>query len=519
MRRLLLLSSLLAACASKPPPQAPAPLAPAPASAAPAPPRYAAVFDDLAARIERYHVFAPGFARDVGHAWRDDVPALRAEFVRAKDRAEVLIALRHLQSSLRDAHCHLDPPADLQRRRLLLGVELWSGGTKAAPEVRVDKVTAPDAKTAIAVGDAIVSVDGVPITAWIAARPFESARLPPDRALSDTVESIALEKPPWSPVKEGDARVLGILHDGARREVTLHFRRNFPEDEQPDMDYPPPMARVECDAGNPIDYGDYELAAMGVNACVYLPKLPARPRVAVVRYPSFMYGGASGAQSLRMVRVDHDVLARALRDVDGVVLDVHENYGGNNPFILAGWLSGGPWDHERIVTRVVPGLDAATVNELLWGEDDVATYRAAQAAGQATIVTHFLCAPGKCEHVVPDVAERVTQAPVALVTGPNCASSCDSLALTWASFRLGPVVGMQPMHAFTVHRLPVHVKGPESEDLGTFRIALSRSEIHEGTSIEGEPIALDWEAPHTFETRKTWVKQAVSEAKARLVKR
>jgi hypothetical protein len=56
------------------------------------------------------------------------------------------------------------------------------------------------------------------------------------------------------------------------------------------------------------------------------------------------------------------------------------------------------------------------------------------------------------------------------------------------------------------------------EDLGTFRIALSQSEMREGVSIEGESLALDWEAPNTFETRKTWVRQAVEEAKKRLVK-
>ena len=81
------------------------------------------------------------------------------------------------------------------------------------------------------------------------------------------------------------------------------------------------------------------------------------------------------------------------------------------------------------------------------------------------------------------------------------------------------MVGKQPAHAYTVHRLPIHVVGPGSEDLGTFRIALSQSEMREGVSIEGEPLALDWEAPNTFETRKTWVRQAVEEAKKRLVKR
>jgi hypothetical protein len=69
------------------------------------------------------------------------------------------------------------------------------------------------------------------------------------------------------------------------------------------------------------------------------------------------------------------------------------------------------------------------------------------------------------------------------------------------------------MHAYTVNRLPIHVRGPDSEDLGTMLVALSESQLKNGVSIEGEPLPLDWEAPDTFETRKTWVRGAVEQAK------
>jgi hypothetical protein len=100
-----------------------------------------------------------------------------------------------------------------------------------------------------------------------------------------------------------------------------------------------------------------------------------------------------------------------------------------------------------------------------------------------------------------------------MVVGPDCMSSCDTFAITWATFHLGPVVGKQPLHAYTVSRLPIHVRGPESEDLGTLRVALSESELKDGVTIEGEPIALEWEAPETFETRKTWVRDAIEQAR------
>jgi hypothetical protein len=526
MRRSLFPSILpLAACAGAPPPAAPAalPLAVATSASTPAPtptppaPRYVAAFEELLRRIERDHVFPPRYVRDVGHPFREDVPRLRDEFERAAERTEALVALRHLQNSLRDGHCQLDPPADLPRRTLTLGVRTWVGGTASAPEVRVVEVVDPDAQPSVVPGDAVFSVDGTPLAAWVAAHPFETSFLSPDRWLADTLSRITVAELPWSTVREGDARVLGVRHEGATREVTFHFRRRFPEAMKPDMDHPPPMAKVDCDAGAPVDYGDYALAAMGVNVCIYQPRKPGRPRVPVVRYPSFLYSG-SPAQSLRMVRVDHEVLGRDLRDADGVVLDAHDNHGGNNPFLFAGWFSAGPWDHMRVVARVVPGLDIASVSEGTFA-DQVQSYREAQQAGRTTAITRFLCAPARCDAVVPDATERVTRAPVALIVGPGCVSSCDTLALTWATFHLGPVLGMQPAHAYTVNRLPIHVAGPASEDLGRFRLALSQSEMREGVSIEGEPLALDWEAPSTFEARTTWVRRAVEEAKKRFTRR
>jgi hypothetical protein len=482
---------------------------------------YTPVFDELVARIERDHEFPPGYARAVGHPWRDDLPALRAEFARATDRTAALVALRHLQLSLRDVHCRLGPPADLARRSLFLGVRLWVGGTPTAPDVRVWRVPDPEVGAALAPGDAVVAVDGVPVAAWLAAHPFESRLLEPPRWMADTLAGVADAELPWSSVKEGDVRTLGVVHEGARRDVALRFRAHAPGSASTDaLDHPPPMAKVECDADNPVDYGDYKLAAMGVNVCVYAPTKPDRPRIAVVRYPSFRYTSDDDAQSLRMVRVDHDVLVRALRDADGVVLDLHENNGGNNPFIFLGWFSPAPWAHERVITRVVPGLDAATVDEVLWGDaPQVQRYLDAQRAGRATIESRPLCAPAQCDRHLPEASERVTQAPVALVVGPSCASSCDTFALTWATFRLGPIVGRQPVHGYTTHRLPIHVAGPMSQDLGTFKLALSRSEMREGVAIEGEPIPLDWESPRTFENRSTWVRQAFEEAKKRLSKR
>jgi hypothetical protein len=68
-----------------------------------------------------------------------------------------------------------------------------------------------------------------------------------------------------------------------------------------------------------------------------------------------------------------------------------------------------------------------------------------------------------------------------------------------------------------VNRLHITLKGPHDEGLGELELALSASYAPGSASpLEGEPFALDWAAPHTFETRSTWTKLAVDELRRRM---
>ena len=528
MKRSLALLTVVAGCASPatPPPETPAPptvasaAPPAPLPAAPAAPRYAALFDDLVGRVERAHTFPAAFTRVLGHPWKDDVPALRREFEAATSRDDVLVALGHFQNSLHDTHCHFDPPADRRMQRLQLGVGLWAGKTKAgALDVRIDVIRDPALDASLAVGDEVVSVDGLPVAEWVREHPFESRAIEPSILVSDTVTAIDTVYPPLTRLDDQSTRTLVVVHGGAKTAITLPFRSHWKERvEGPDLDDPPPLGKVGCDDMRAASYGDRALTAIGANVCVYRAKKGPAARVPVVRFLSFNYANHDGAQAFRMLKVDHDLLVRELAGAAGVVLDVHENYGGNNPFLFIEWFSGGPWDHERLSTRVVPA-ERDLLQRALFGDDAMVTrYEEAAKRGDPVVESRFLCQKEPCAGIRGRESERVTKAPVAIVTGPDCMSSCDTLALTWSRFKLGPVVGKQPAHAYTVFRLPSHVEGPEHEDLGMLRFALSQSEFDPGKTVEGEPLVLDWQAPDELATRKTWVATAVEHATQRLLK-
>jgi hypothetical protein len=477
---------------------------------------YGQLFDSLAATIAKQNVFPRGYVREVGHPWSSDAALLRAEFDHARTRTEALVALAHLEHSLRDAHCELDPPRDLQQRALTLGVSLWVGGSVAAPDVRVARVTSDAARAAsIQVGDSVVRVDGAPVADWLRAHPFESSHLAADRALLDATAAIVRATLPWSTATPGTARTLTIQHGGeAARDVRLDFAADSEPDDGPDFDRPVPMASVQCEYGRPIDYGNYRVAKVATNACVYVPT--EGPRIPIVRFLSFSYG-IEAARSLRMARADHDLIAEALVGAEGVVLDMHANTGGNNPYVFLRWFAAGPWDHPTVVMKTISGLDDGQLAALVFDHaEEARRFREAAARGAPTVQFPFSCLAGPCKGDVPAPGDRVTTAPVALVVGPDCMSSCDVFAMTWARFHLGPILGRQPARAVTYGRLPIHVASVSGDDLGTLRIAVSSTEFSPGEAVEGEPLALDAESPVGFDSRDTWVRDAVREARRRL---
>jgi hypothetical protein len=487
---------------------------------------YLAAFDELVRSIEREHVFAPSYARVVGHAWSEDVARLRAEMARARDRSDALVALRHLENSLHDRHCRLEPPRGVPVMVLQLGVILWAGGRADAPDMRVDALLDPTLRGAVSPGDRLLAVDGTPVAAWLAAHPFETNALEPRAQLADAARAITTARLPWSTVKEGDKRTLTVEHGGAPRDLSLPYQAEWrTAGDNLDVDRLPPMAKVDCNPKSPPAYGPgYALTAVGLNVCVYQPVAAAPPRIPIVRYLSFSYvpTPVDEVTAWRAYRADHDLLVRELRDADSVVLDLHENKGGNAPYLFLGWFSQAPFDHLRVVTRVLPGPDGEALARAIFRPEEQATYRAAQAANRPSLTTGFFCGLEwrcACEHDTSDPAERVTRAPVAVLTGPFCMSSCDTFSSTWSQFRLGPIVGKQPAHAFTVYRHVLPVAGQRGEDLGRFTVAVSHSEYREGASIEGEPLRLDWEAGDDFDHRASWVTDAVAEARRRLVQK
>ncbi len=530
---------LLAGCGapgaphSQEPQRAPLPTAPSVASvAAPVPLSYLPLFTSLVATIDAHHQFAEGRRP----FWEAQKPVLQKEFVAAATRDDAIIALQHLQNALGDRHCRLSSPNDLRPKRFSIGLDLVAVAGSGPSDVRAYVAAIEDRslKTRISVGDEVVAIEGASIAAFLAQHPFASNALNPDASRNEALREATHQTAPWTRTKEGDTRTLRIVHSGVSGEHTLRFQRPQTFEtpgETFDVDDEPPMAKISCDQEKTGAYKGYAVATVGANLCVYRPIARDSKRPVIVRFLSFMYDINHGDTDavLRTIKVDHDLLATALKGDDRVIVDLHENHGGYNPFLFLSWFAKKPWGHERVSVHVSKAFSEDETRTFLWGNQRlVDRYQKAAAANQETLEYPFLCAredaPGHdhaCDHAPPRPAERVTEAPVAVITGQECTSSCDAFSALWGTFDEGPIVGKQPMHGFTTVRHTFPLVGPDNRDLGRFSIALSSEAFAGHAALEGQPIHLDWtapEAPPVEEGHDAWVDDAVAEAERRLDK-
>ncbi|NUP12839.1 MAG: hypothetical protein HOW73_42920 [Polyangiaceae bacterium] len=510
----------------------PAPVGAAPAKAdAPAKPKdgvpatYLELFDDLVAKVEKHHVFAEAKKP----RWPGDKARLRKVFEGVKTREDALVALAQLQAALGDRHCYLSPPTDLRPTRLALGIELFAETSGADTIVRVADILDPDlANNAveISIGDEIVAVDGQSVEDWLAANPFASNSLNDRVALSERADTIVAARLPWTRVQKGDKRTLRLRRNGQEHDVSLTFVHpsKWEDATEINFDHSPAMSTIGCRADKHPLYSSFELSAVGTNLCVYRPTTGKRD-TRLVRYLSFRYPYNGASDDVRAAKADHDLLARELEKARAVVLDLHENRGGNNPFVFLSWFAKKAWDHQQVHVTVSRDFPEDDVRQFLFGDPTmIERYQTAAAAGKTVESWPFLCpkdgklaTDGTCEARGPRPSEQVTKAPVAVVTGPDCTSSCDSFVADWSAFEMGPLVGQQPAHGFTTVRHSYALVAPDGRDLGRFRIALSwEAYPRHGAPLEGAPVKLDWETPATFETRDTWIDEAVKEARRRV---
>jgi hypothetical protein len=272
----------------------------------------------------------------------------------------------------------------------------------------------------------------------------------------------------------------------------------------------------------------YHLVARGFDYCLYASDAPERRPYPVVRHFTFHYDRARPTMQ-HLLRADHDTLQTALAALGplrGLLVDLRDNTGGNNPHLFLDWYAPGtPYIGDFFFPRLDPAFatpDAAAALVNLDGPVANA-YISALHKDRHPMDAFALRLPDSWGPDGYDLANRhvaahqVTAAPVALLVGPRCASSCDVVARVFADNGFGPLIGTPPAGVNSMIQLRRELKARDGHALGELRIAFSRQASGKtGAEIQGVLPKVDVEVEPTFELSEGYDAELVSRAVAAL---
>lgn len=461
------------------------------------------VFDDVVAQVRRHHEVAQPAFTNLSRKWDDDVIELRARMADATSTTEVLRTLDALQNSLLDVHLHFAPADEDDPRHVLLlpvGFGVEPGEGPGSWQLYVTRVP-PEYAERVHVGDLLVSVDGKDVPALLHEHRFTNAFNQPRISVEMIANHLVQRRWTYWSALDGKTVKMQIAPRGGGVPVELETKWESAPRTTDSLDDGLSLA-MQCDGVQPRDYGPYTLAAVGARVCIYTSRAKPYARFPIVRAHSFLYG-----EDERIVRLDYDIIRKTLAAVpriEGVLLDLRDNHGGNNPHVFLDWWASAPYDNMTVSLKLDAELAKleGPLDQALWGSTAAQEYRDRQKRGETAWEYPFLCSEGDCDDANRRTPKnRVTKAPVALLVGPLCISSCDTFAHTFSRHDFGPLVGSSTAAAYTVVRLPITARTKDGRVLGTLQVALSRSRIGKGPWLEGVPVPIDVPLEETFATQ------------------
>lgn len=201
---------------------------------------------------------------------------------------------------------------------------------------------------------------------------------------------------------------------------------------------------------------------------------------------------------------------RALSHVKGIILNLRDNRGGNDPEWFLDWYAPAPYADMFTSVRVYPDYDDPAFRKRVVNVDDdwYRWYRKATVgvAAGSDVRRPFKCVNDDCSgdnRFAP--AHGLLAVPVALLVGPECMSSCAHMAHIFDENDFGPLIGEPTAASYTSQRLTYPVKTRAGLDLGAIRLGLSRdSSGKTGEPLEGFTVHIDYPVERTFEGRDSW---------------
>ncbi len=448
-----------------------------------------ALFESLLKSLRTRHVFAPQTEKNLGRKWEDDRPLLEKEFAAADTLGKLRAALSHLGNSLHDRHCFYEPeerPDDLWPGFSIASE--WNGGQ---PSFYIVEVEDPALSKLLVVGDRVVSVDGVAATEFLSRYQLES-RANSLRGMARDVAQFLTQRPNWGgSLRAGQTSTWVVRRRGTEQAVSFRatWRLDSPVVPQRSPDYAVVYRETQCGELPQRKYPGYHLTGRGINYCLYTSTTAPYSAYPIVRHYSFLYGTERQPPWVGVEKEYYLLKAHlaAQKDLRGIILDLRDNTGGNNPNWFLDWYAPAPWRDEWVVERKQDGSYAPP--------------------------HPFFCPVEHCTTSDYVPKHRVARLTVARLVGPRCFSACDSFALTFEENRFGPLIGEPTAAGYTSMRQGLPLRTKSGVPLGQLLIGTTKQLSGKtGLEVEAVSLHLDYPIDRGFDNHDTYDRLLVDTA-------
>lgn len=483
-----------------------------------------ALFDRLVAKARSHGAYAPGLAAELGWGWEADLARVKARFVAADASRALYEAIEMFANSLHNPHAEYEPPE--RGEALLLGVTFACEFHEGRPRFYVDAIADATSAPELRAGHIVESYAGIPAGDLMRELSLFSSMNHRQALCHDVARLLGRRSTSRSTVRVGDPVDLELRprDGGAVYRLTTSWRpREAPGGgmrDQEKVDYQSP----ECGTLPGRSYPEgYAVTGVGYNFCLYTSDQAAYRRYPIVRQFSFQYrrNARSDADIKQMVRVDRTLLEHYLdekRGITAVILDLRDNGGGNNPNWFLDWWTPGPYVDQFLLLPRRPDLVAAgrLADVGLFGaQAEAYVALGGGQEGSAPIRLPAFTRDGKAQwDNIYTPTHRVTRAPVVLLTGWQCASTCEAFVNIMDEYDFAPIVGEPSMGGSTMLLEGVPVAFPNDPgDYGYLNLPFSQ-ELSGRTGLvqEGRPCTVDLRIDRTFENRDRYDQMLVDAA-------
>lgn len=502
-----------------------------------------ALYQDVVTAIRKYHVFSAQTAANLGLDWEDALKRLEPAFVEAQDLPALREALYRLACSLHDVHLGYDSGQPAERLHLGLTLEgIWRGDRG---EYRVSAVDAPALQGRVQPGDVLIAING--ITAEQLPRVYldrvKGNNWP--AVTRDVARFLTRRDAASSRTGRGDVEHWRLRRRGATADFELALRWEdaaaldsatpaVAAELRTDPDYLPArchpyesdyfsLADRNYSPPAPAAAAGYRITGYGRRFCLYTSEQPPYRDYPIVRHFSFFYYSGfprDHAEDAKLnneatyaVAADYFALSRLLRarpQTRGLILDLRDNGGGNDPEWFLDWYAPAPYEDQYLAVRAAPEWQDPSFTARVFNidEDWLKWYRQA-AAGAAP--GSWVKRPVKC--LRPDCrggnrfapARALLKVPVALLVGRDCHSSCAHFVNVFDEYDFGPLIGEPAQATETDQLYPYPVRTRSGLALGHIKLALNVSLSGKtGRPLEGALPAIDYPVPPAFGDRAAW---------------